>query len=79
MFTKWDLNNLMNESPSESNSSSSSQEILSILCNMMIHYRVHKSQSLVLILSQMNPVHTTLSYVSKIPLNIILSSIPSAS
>jgi hypothetical protein len=34
-----------------------SQEIPHLSCNLMVHYHVHRSQSLVPILSQMNPVH----------------------
>jgi hypothetical protein len=37
-----------------------------------IRYRVHKTPTLVPILTQMTPVHTTSSYFSKIHFNIIL-------
>jgi hypothetical protein len=47
------------------------QELPSILWNPRLHYRVHKSPLLVPILSQINPVHTTASYLSKIHLSII--------
>jgi hypothetical protein len=47
------------------------QQLPNILWNMKVHYRVQKIPPPVPTLSQIDPIHTTPSYLSKIHLNII--------
>jgi hypothetical protein len=62
----------MEFSPScEDASRSATQEFPKILCNPKVYYGVHENPSNVPILSQMNPVHTIPSSLSKIHFNII--------
>jgi hypothetical protein len=59
-------------SPSwEAANCAATQELPSILWNLKVHHRVHKSPPLVPILSQIDPVHTTPSYLRSI---LILST-----
>ena len=71
--------NSMEQSPYwKANTSSATQEILRILWNPNVHYRTHKRQSPVRVLSQIDPVHFP-SHFSRIYFNIILPSTPGSS
>jgi hypothetical protein len=56
---------------SEAANCAATQAFPNILWNLRVRYRVHKSPPLVPIPSEINPVHTTPSYLSKIQFNII--------
>jgi hypothetical protein len=61
-------------SPSkEAANCAATQELSSILRNLKVHYRVHKSLPLAPILSQIDPVHTIPSHLSKIHFTIVHS------
>jgi len=63
---------------SEANSRSCSQEISLLLLNSKVHYRVHKTLPLVLLLSQMHPVLTSPPRFLKICSNIMLCMLRSS-
>jgi hypothetical protein len=66
------LTNFLDPSPPwKAASCAATQELPKILWNPKVHYRVHKNTSGVPILSQINPVLTTPSYLSEILFNII--------
>jgi hypothetical protein len=66
------LTNFMESSRSwEATSCAAIQKHTSILWNQKFHYLIHMRPPLVPTLSQINPVHTILSYLSKTNFNII--------
>jgi len=78
VFTICVLNYLltysMEQSPSwKANKFSASQEISRILWNPKVHYCIHKYPPPVSILSQIDPVHTLISYFLKIHLTICVT------
>jgi hypothetical protein len=71
-FFIYKTHSFMQLSPSwEAANCAATQELPSILWNPEVHYRVHKSPLLVPILSQIDPIHTIPSYISKIHFNIL--------
>jgi hypothetical protein len=56
----------------EDNNAQAPPEILRILWNQQVHYRVQTSSPLVEILSEMKPVYTNPFYLLMIHLNVIL-------
>jgi hypothetical protein len=59
--------------PWEAANCAATQELPSILWNPNVHYHIHKIPPLIPILSQINSVHITPSYHSKMHFNIIQS------
>jgi hypothetical protein len=60
---KQELTNFVKQSPSwEAGSRKVAQEIPSLLCNLMVHYSVHKGPLLDYISSDVNPAHILTAY-----------------
>jgi hypothetical protein len=65
----------MEHNPSwEADSRSRRQKIPRLLWNQKFHCRIHKRLTLVIVLSQLKPLHTYTSYLYKIHFNIIILS-----
>jgi hypothetical protein len=72
-----EVSNSIEESPSsETKSLSASHKITHVLWKLKVHYCVHNSPPFLLILHQVNPVHTVPSYFFISHLTIILPSMP---
>ena len=70
----------MQQRPSwEADRFSVSQEFPLILCNLKVRYRIQKCPPTVLILNQLDGVHTSTSHFLKTQLNVILPSTPGCS
>jgi hypothetical protein len=68
----FSIHSLMELSTSwEAANCAATRELPSILCNLEVHYRVHISAPPVPILSQIDPIPTIPSYLSKIHFNIL--------
>jgi len=72
--------NSTQQSPSwEASVSSPSQEIIFILWNPKVHYRIHKSLLTFPILCKIDPIHVSPSYLLKAHFNIVFPTTPTSS